>query len=118
MSAETIAYAALTGASAVTTIVGDRIYPDFVPEERLLPAISIARASTEYITTIHSSIPQGAFVTLEIWCMAGTRKASEDLANAAMTALGPVSVRPDNRAPEFDAESEVFAAVLLVVILE
>jgi hypothetical protein len=52
MSAETVAYAALSAAPAVTTLVGTRIYPDFVPQEKTLPAVAINRAATEYITTI------------------------------------------------------------------
>jgi hypothetical protein len=54
MSAETVAYAALSAAAAVTTLVSTRIYPDFVPQEKTLPAVAINRAATEYITTIHS----------------------------------------------------------------
>ena len=42
MSAETVLYSTLTGASAVTAIVATRIYPDVVPLEVELPCVAYA----------------------------------------------------------------------------
>lgn len=117
MSAETVAYDLLKNAVPVTSLVSTRIYPDFVPEEKTLPAVAIARANTEPVNTIHSHVPAGALVTLEIWCMASTRAGAEALADAVLAALtGCEEVQ--NRTPEFDAEAGVFATVLTVVFLE
>lgn len=116
MTAETSAYDALKNAPSVTALVDTRIYPDFVPEEKTLPAIAISRADTDYINTIHSNVPLGALVTLEVWCMAKTRAEAENLASVAAAALTIFSLR--NRSPDFDAESAVFATVLTVVVLE
>lgn len=118
MSAEQVAYATLSAAAAVTALVDTRIYPDFVPQEKTLPAVAMARASTEYVTTIHSGLPAAAIVNLELWCMAASRAAAEDLATKVIAALAPVTNAVIERLPEFDAETEVFATVVTVVFLE
>jgi hypothetical protein len=97
-------------------LVGTRVYPDFVPEERALPAIAVARANTEYISTIHSVTPLGSIVTLDVWCMAESRAAAEDLGTKAAAALTTFTLQ--NRTPEFDSESGVYATVLTTTVLE
>lgn len=114
MSAETVAYSTLSGASGVTNISGTRIYPDFVPSEIAVPAVAISRVNTEYTTTIHSGVPVGVDVILEIWCMADTRKVAEQLADAVVSAMGTAGFVMQDRSPEFDSESKIFAAVLTV----
>jgi hypothetical protein len=116
MSAETLAYSTLSAAAPVTALVGTRIYPDFVPQEKTLPALAIARAETEYINSIHSNVPLGSIATLGIWCMAATRAEAEALADVVVTALSAFTML--NRSPEFDADSEVLATVLTVSVLE
>lgn len=118
MSAETVAYAALNAASAVTGLVSTRIYPDFVPQEKDLPAVAINRAATEFINTIHGSAPLGSIATLEVWCMASTRSAAEAVADAVVATLAAAGFSITNRAPEFDADSQVFAAVVSAVSLD
>ncbi len=115
MSAETSAYSALSGAGAVTALVDTRIYPDFVPQEKTLPAIAIARTETEYVTTIHSGTPVAAEVTLDVHCMAATRAGAEALADAALAALGAATFTLQGRTPQFDPEGpELFSTVLTV----
>lgn len=46
MSAENVVYALLTGAGAVTAIVGTRIYPDYLPEKQPTPAIVYEQISS------------------------------------------------------------------------
>lgn len=116
MSAETSVYAALTGAAGVTAVVGDRIYPDFLPQGKPLPAIVYARAETEYVTTIHSSVPVGSDVTMETWCFAKDRPAAEALATAAEHALGAAGIRPTARRPEFDSDTETFSSVITTIL--
>lgn len=114
MSAETQAYTVLSGAAAVTAIVGTRIYPDAVPQEQAFPSVALLRTDTEYVTTIHSGVPLAAKVTLDVWCMAAGRKAAEDLADAVETALGGNSFNMAGRRPEFDEETNIHSTVLTV----
>jgi hypothetical protein len=117
MSAETVAYSTLSGAGAVTAITGTRIYPDFAPTETALPAIAFSRVNTVYTNVIHQAAPVGVDVVLEVWCMAETRKVAEQLGDAVVAALGaatPSGFYMQDRTPDFDAESKIFAAVLTV----
>jgi hypothetical protein len=112
MSAETDAYAVLAADGDVTAIVGDRIYPDFVPEEQELPAISITRANTEFINTIHGNAPVASLVTLEIWCLAVGRSSAEALADVVQTTMATSEFIVSGRRPEYDDESKLWATVL------
>jgi hypothetical protein len=115
MSAETECYTALSIAPAVTGMTGDRIYPDFVPDDKMLPAIAMTRMSTEFVNTIHTSSAVASKVLLEVWCMGSTRSTSEQLGDAAMVALAAGGFVAQDRRPEFDIETETFAAVISVV---
>jgi hypothetical protein len=46
MSAEAVVYALLTGAGAVTAVVGTRIYPEALPEKQPTPAIVYEQISS------------------------------------------------------------------------
>jgi hypothetical protein len=46
MSAEAVVYALLTGAGAVTAVVGSRIYPEVLPEKQPTPAIVYEHVSS------------------------------------------------------------------------
>jgi hypothetical protein len=119
MSAETSTYSTLSGAAGVTALVGTRIYPDVVPQEKALPAIAIARTETEFINTIHNAAPLGSFVELEIWCMAETRTGAEAVADAVKAAfIATTGFMLKNRRPEFDAEHQVYSTVLTVEFFE
>ena len=52
MSAEANLYSALTARAALTALVGNRIFPDVIPEDCALPAIVYQRASTSPVTTV------------------------------------------------------------------
>lgn len=115
MSAESVAYSTLTGASSVTALVGSganaRIYPDVVPQEFCLPAISFQRVSTEPVNTIHAS-KLAERVTLDVWCMDDQRYDAETLANNAQAALIAAKFILTNRRAELDIESNIWIAVL------
>lgn len=115
MSAETEAYAALKNDSAVAAIVGSRIYPDFVPQDKTLPAISLTVTDTDPVTTIHSNTPVGYHVTMEAWCLSSSRASAEDLATKAVAALAGAGFVITNRVPEYDPEAEVWATVVTVM---
>lgn len=105
MSAESVAYSLLTADGAVAALVSTRVYPDFIPQERDLPAVAVTRTETEYITTIHAGTPQAILATIEIWCLASTRLGAENLADAVIDALtgSPGGFMPQGRRPEFEA---------------
>lgn len=117
MTAESVAYTTLRDDGAVSGLVGTRIYPDFVPQEQALPAIAVSRVSTEFVTTIHTEAPVAEITSLDVWCMAETRVESESVADAALSALTAAHFAAVDRRPEFDAESNVYAAVLTMQIL-
>lgn len=114
MSAEQTVYAAVSASSPVTAIVADRIYSQNVPVEKTLPAVSIRRVSTEFCNTIHSSVPAGAFVTLEVACMAEKLSQTHILADAVQLALGTAGISPQDRVYQEETEQGLYAVVLLV----
>jgi hypothetical protein len=119
MSAETTTYSTLSGAAGVTSLVSTRIYPDFVPQEKTLPAVAITRINTEFINTIHNATPLGAFVELEVWCMASTRAGANALADAVTNAIAAASgFMLKNRRPEVDMENSIYSTVLTVEFFE
>lgn len=112
MSAETLIYGTLTASAGVIAIVSTRIYPDFLAQEIVLPAIVTQRAESEYVNTIHTGAAVATRITMDTWCLAATRIGAETLADAVETAL-PVGlfVLTDRRI-EFDPDTETFAAVV------
>lgn len=114
MSAESDVYAALSGAAAVTAIVGSRIYPDVVPQEQNIPSIAYARVGTQYTPTIHSSAPVWTTATVEIACMDDKRADAEDLADKAATAIIGAGFRLVDRRSELDSDNGIWATVLTV----
>lgn len=112
MSAETDLYAALSGASAVTAIVGTRIYPDAVPQDVKGASVAYARLGTEFVSTIHAAAPIGGWASIEVVCMAAKRADADDLAGKVNTAAaGAGFVLVDQRA-EFDSDLGLWATVL------
>mgnify|MGYP000864515468 CR=1 FL=1 len=114
MSAETVLYATLSAAAAVTAIVGTRVYPDVVPHDEDLPAAASARIATELVITMHSSAPVAETVVLEVMCMDESRAGAETLGDAVRDALGAGKFRILGRAAQYDEENGLWAAVLSV----
>lgn len=113
MSAETTLNAALKAAPAVTALVGQRIYPDNVPQEQAPPYVAFTRSGTEYVGTIHGTVV-GSKASLEVWCMSSSRKEAEAIADAIETAAAAAKFIPTGRRAEFDSEAEMWGAVLSV----
>lgn len=121
MSAESLAYSLLSADDDIIALVNDRIFPDFVPQDKTLPAIAIIRTETIYVSTIHSGEPVAIQVTLEIWCLAATRLAADQLADTAMVTMtgSPGGFVPAGRRPETETGPPVqFATVLSLVCWE
>lgn len=114
MSAETVLYATLSAASAVTALVGARIYPDIVPNDEARPAVAYARIETDPVITMHSSAPVAETVVLEVVCMDESRAGAEALGDAVRDALGAGKFRILGRAAQYDEENGLWAAVLSV----
>jgi hypothetical protein len=111
MSAETQINDALRTNGALAAVVSTRIYPDFLAQEITLPAVVFQRAATEYVTTIHDGTVHDALVTLEVWCLATSRLAAEQLADLVEGAIAGTFL-PLDRRPEFDAETLTFSTVV------
>jgi hypothetical protein len=114
MGAETLVYTALSTDLTVSAIVGDRISPNVVGEKVPMPAVCYNRTDTDYIVTIHSALPVGDFVLLDIWCMAKTEDEASSLADAAIDALATAFITPTNRRHEYDPDTEITAVVVTV----
>jgi hypothetical protein len=115
MSAETVLNDALRTDGGLTAVVATRIYPDFLAQEIVLPAIVYQRSETEYVTTIHDGTVYGARVLLEIWSLATSRIAAEQLADLVEAAIAPQFL-PLDRRPEFDQETLTFSTVVTVAL--
>ena len=112
MSAETLIYSTLSGAAGVTALVSTRIYPDFLAQEIVLPAIVTQRADSEYVNTIHSGVAVATLITVDTWCLAATRLGAEALADVVEIALPTGLFRVTGRRPEFDPDTLTYGAVV------
>lgn len=121
MSAEQTLHDALTAGSpdnAVVTLVTDRIYPIVVPEGEGLPAVAYQRTNTEYTNTI-SNTALAARVTFDVFCVAPSFKAAEDLANAVADIVEDADeITKINRTHTFDGESMTYAVIITVDVWE
>jgi hypothetical protein len=118
VSAETTLVDVLENAAAVTAIIGERIFPDVIPQGADLPAIAYYRTSTEYVQTIHGSAPVGATPGLSVACVAYTRPEADALADAALAALGAGGFSMLGRQAAVDLETDIWATVLDVTFNE
>jgi len=116
MSAESIVYSTLSGAAGVTAMVGTRIYPDLVPEEKATPYIGYERVGTEPITTIHGTILAND-VQMVIACWADTRVQAEAIADAVASAMATAGYPYAARGSELDEATERLASTLDYTIL-
>lgn len=111
MSAEQDLTTILTAAPGVTALVGDRIYPDLVPESKAAPYIGYERVNTEPILTIHGP-GLGDNVRLMVACWAKTRLEAEALADEVATAMQVAGHVYLARGAEYDESTGRSAATL------
>jgi hypothetical protein len=109
MSAESELFAALSGDSAITAIVGSRIYPVVIPLGVDLPAIAYQRTNTEYVNTIGNAA-LAARVTFDIACGGKDFDSAESLCDL----VEALSFEKTNRTQTFDIDTDNFASVLTV----
>lgn len=115
MSAETQLNAALIAYAPLAAIVGQRIYPDALPEKCLYPAISYTREGTEPVLSIHGSA-FGSFVTLSISAWAPTRTQADAAADAVEDALQAVGEQVIERTSGYDDTLNLYGAVQQVTL--
>ncbi|MER2518570.1 MAG: DUF3168 domain-containing protein [Candidatus Accumulibacter phosphatis] len=112
MSAETDLFAALSASAALAAIVGTKIYPDAIPEDKAPPAVVYQRANTSHVTTVHSAAPIAEEVRFSITAWAKTRAAATGAADAVADALVAVGHTPGDRADGIDQETGLLATTL------
>lgn len=120
MSAESELNDALLADAALTAVVGSHIYPDFIAQEIVPPAIVYQRQQTQYFVTVHDAVVHGSKVTMEVHCLHVTRIGAEELGDLVEGALAastlsppPFHVIPIERRPEYEPESERYITVVV-----
>ncbi len=114
MAAESDLYLALTQSAEVVNIVGGNIFSDLPGENATAPFIFFERIDTDVVHTIHSGLPLAEITQLSIICYAKTRESAEELADLCVVAADQGNLIYTGRQGEYDDESRLFAAVLLV----
>jgi hypothetical protein len=116
MSAEDNLHDILSENAPVFAVVGDRIYPDYVPPDKDLPAIAFNRTGTTYIPTIHGGVTQEDTVTFEIFCTASSHGSAKSLGDlvAAIEVMPPKKWQLLNRLSLYDSETGLSASVITV----
>lgn len=114
MTAEESLYAVLSAAAGVAALVGTRIYPDLAPQTASVPCIAFVRESTEFVTTIHANEVVGETANLSIVCIAESRKAADQVADAVQNACIAAGIYPAGRRADLDPETDTWATVLSV----
>lgn len=89
----------------VTSLVGDKIYPDELPAEKLPAVVFIATAAPEALLD-GSIAAERVSVRVEGW--ARTKAEARALGDALVTALGAADVPHDSRAPLYDDQTGEF----------
>lgn len=115
MSAETDLYAALDADVPLAALVGEQIFPDFIPQERDYPAVVYQRVGTDPVQTIHGT-QVAEFANLEVACVAKTRAQAEAIGDAAETALLSSEFIVDERSSGYDPQADVHLVTIQVRI--
>lgn len=71
----------LLSKTAITALVGQRIYTDLLPQDSILPAVSFSKLSTRHEHTL-SGFAGIAHCRLQFDCFASTRVAANEIAEA------------------------------------
>lgn len=95
----------------VIALVGDKIYPDELPQEQALPAVVYGRVSTEPIYTLNNT-HAATRSRLQAVCWARRRNDAETLADAVMVAALVDGYPTLARSAELDPTTEAHAVTL------
>lgn len=111
MSAESQLYAALHGHPGLASIIGDRIWPDAIPEGKPLPSIVYVRASTLPTYTIGGVLVcEDVHFSISAW--AESRAVANAVAAQLSAALSAAGNPPLDQATGFDEERGLFAVTI------
>lgn len=113
MSAETELYAVLDAHAGLAALVGERIYPDAIPEDAAMPAVVYSRSGTSPVTCLDNTQP-AHFSQLQISAWGATRTAVEAAADAVAAALIAANRPPAGRSSGFDGDLGLYAVNLEV----
>jgi len=103
--------AMLAAASAVTTLVGARYWPDIAPDNAALPRITYQVISE--IRNDHLSGPGvGKRCRIQINCWAATRNGADALADAVEVAASNAQGRIVFRNSDYDIEAQIYRTQL------
>lgn len=111
MSAQTELFALLDADAALSALVSDRIYPHAVPENRALPAVVYALASTQRNVGLDLS-DHGTALAFSISSAAEDHTTATAVGDAVESALLVAGVPADNRYAGFDEETGNFVDVI------
>ena len=112
MGVESKTYTALSGATALTAIVGSRIYPDARRQSEGLPAVVFYRApGGEHVNSLAGSANmENAIVEVVVSATSvDVRRTAGDAVFAAMTAATSFSaIMPDPPFDDYDDETRIY----------
>lgn len=117
MSAETEIYSALSGFAGLTALVSTRIHPDVLPTEAIYPAVVYSRQTTVPIRSI-SGHSFGADVSIQVGSWGKTRTQVDQVSDQVEDALVAAGMYPKGRNSGYDPETDLFASVIEMEILE
>ena len=112
MSPEATLNSLLTGATALTALVGTRIYPDVLPAETTYPAVVFAREKTERTVSITGRV-FGSAVIFHVAAWGASRTQVDAVADQIEAAIDASSAMVlGDRTASYDPETDLFASVL------
>lgn len=106
-------YFALIHVAGVIAVVGERIYPDALPEKCVYPAIVYSQRTTPIMSI--SSVKLGEDVEMPTSCWAETRGEADEGADAIEAALSLSAFSIKGREDAYDPDTGLFATVLTVI---
>lgn len=113
MSAENQLYAVLSRSPEIQGFVGDRIYPDIIPEKKPLPAVVFTNPETQRIKGLNGEV-HAVRTRFTIASWAATRTAADAIAAAVAVALDAEGQTPEAPFGASDPETGCFAGIVEV----
>lgn len=111
MSAETQLFAALSGYVPLAGLVGTRIFPVSIPENRPLPSVVFTRTSSDPTYTIGGVlICEDVHFSITAW--AETQSDAEAIADQIDAALAATGNNKQDRSSGYDQESGLCGATI------
>lgn len=112
MAVEELLYSTLTGTSAITDIVGDRIHSDIREQGDDIPYIVFERSDTEYSFTMETNTPAYIKHFFDVVCLSTTREATEILAQLIISTLLDVGFFPEGKNPDYEDQADEYISSL------